>query len=225
VPRQRKLGRPAKRPGRQPGVPTKYTPDELAKIKYALDAALQARDGSWVEPGAVVAEFADQKTSINALIKRISISEAQWAQKGLQKINATWLANWIKANPQYCGKHPSASQLRQILTTYRVNLVALNNAYWSAIQAAGEPTSKLPWKKPKVTPVINRAQLDEADRILKMRRPLRTGIFRRGSEWYVQINRGRDATGPWRIHGPFASRKDALAKLNYWKQLLENGEK
>jgi hypothetical protein len=39
----------------------------------------------------------------------------------------------------------------------------------------------------------------------------------------VQINLG--PTAPRRIHGPFASRKDALAKLNYWKRLLENGEK
>jgi hypothetical protein len=227
MPRQPKLGRPKKHPGKKPGA-TKWTPTELAKLKlHGLDTALQARDGSWAMSGTVVAKFADQETSINVLIKRISVSEAQWAQKGPQKINATELADWIKAYSQFCGEYPSASQLRQILTTYRVNLVALNNAYWSAILAAGEPTSKPLWKKPKVTPVINRVQLDEADRIFELskRRPVRTGIFRHGSKWYVRINLRRDATGPWRIHGAFASREDALAKLNYWKQLLENGEK
>jgi hypothetical protein len=230
MPRQLKLGRPKKHRGRKPGSPTKWTVDKIAVLADDARSALQSlEDAAWADRKG--GPFVKPLKVSGAKSDRAELAE-RWqsfaAQQKPKKVSAKRLAERIKeleGRGLTQGKYPSAEQLRKLLTTYRVNLVALNDAYWLAILAAGEPTSKLPWKKPKVTPFINRAQLDEADRIFELskRQPPCTGIFRRGKEWYVQINLG--PTAPRRIHGPFASRKDALAKLNYWKQLLENGEK
>jgi hypothetical protein len=134
--RQRKLGRPVKRRGRQLG-PIKWTPERLAKLADDLHTALQARDGSWAKEGTVIAKFADETgKGADVLIKRIS--EAQWVRKKPPRITARWLASWIKANEQLLGEeYPSAEQLRQILKS-PVDLVAFNNAYWKRLLEDGE---------------------------------------------------------------------------------------
>jgi hypothetical protein len=108
--RQRKLGRP-KKPGRKPG-PIRWTLPPLAILKADLETALtalQAQEAPW------------QPTREGRRSKP-------------KKISASALANWIKANPQsVCGKYPSADQLRQILTTYPVDKIALNDAFWKLL--------------------------------------------------------------------------------------------
>jgi hypothetical protein len=71
--------------------------------------------------------LADLETAQTAL----QMQDDSWGTGRPKKPSASVLANWIKANPQrVCGKYPSADQLRQILTTYPIDKIALNDAFW-----------------------------------------------------------------------------------------------
>jgi hypothetical protein len=124
MPRPRKRGRP-KRRGPKPG-PIKWTIEELAALADIVETALQALDGTWADRGNLK-----------------PIPKAEWVQKRPKRISAKRIADWIKAHETDYEwlkekNYPSADQLRQILTTYRIDLVELNNARWKILLEDGE---------------------------------------------------------------------------------------